>query len=98
MLGSLDLAVHWTPRRQTNSSVPGLPVSSLALEKSHFVAGWGPAEEVVSSEAVLGLAWVVTGDERCLEDQAVKLDIGALKSRSQLVGVNQLVAAPVFVY
>ena len=98
MLGSLDLVVHWTPRRRTKSSVLGLLVSSLALAKPHFAAGWGPAEEVVSSGAVLGLAWAVANDQRCLEDQGVKLDIGALKWRTQLVGVNQLVAAPVIVY
>ena len=98
MLGSLDLVVHGTPRRRMNSSVLGLLVSSLALEKPHFAAGWGPAEEVVSSAAVLGLAWAVAGDERCLEDQGVKLDIGALKSQTRLEGVNQLVAGPVIVY
>ena len=98
MLGSPDLVVHWTPRRRTSSLVLGLLVRSLALETPHSAAGWGPAEEAVSSEAVLGLAWAVASDERCLDDQAVKLDIGALKSQTQLVGVNQLVAAPVIVY
>ena len=98
MLGSLDPVMHSTPRQRTKSSILGLLVSSLGLEKPHFAAGWGPAEEVVSSWAVLGFAWAVTGDERCLEEQAVKLDIGALKLRNRLVEVNQLVAAPVIVY
>ena len=54
------------------------------------VVAHASAEEAVSSGAVLVFALVVVGDGCCPEDQAVKLDIEASMSRTQLLGVNQM--------
>ena len=87
--------MHRTLYRRLNALVLGLPEHSLELQELHVVAGLGLAEEALSS---VGLALVVAGDGRCLEDGAARLDIEASMSRTQLVEVSQWVVAPVAVH